>query len=80
MILTLLSFLASPLGRIAGIVGAASVFIVAFALDQRHRGAEKVRAQVERNNAAVTSKAGNAGRRSLDPASRGLSNPYYRAD
>lgn len=76
----MVAFLLSPIGRaVAGIAGVL-LFLSAFALDQRRTGANNALAKVERNNAAVTSKAGNAGRRSLDPASRGLSNPYYRAD
>lgn len=44
------------------------------------RGAEKAIAKVERNNAVVTNKAKDAGRKSADPNARGVLNPNYRTD
>lgn len=42
------------------------------------RGEGRALVKVERSNAEVTSKAGSAGRKSLNPASGGVRNPNYR--
>jgi hypothetical protein len=42
------------------------------------RGADSAIVKVEKNNARVSSAARNAGRKSLDPQSGGVLNPYYR--
>lgn len=62
----------------------AGVLVSVFAWDQLRiyraetRGAASALVKVERNNAEVSSKAGSAGRKSLDPAAGGVRNPYYR--
>lgn len=76
--MSMLLWLASPLGRLVAGIGAVLVFVSAFAYDQRQRGAEKAVAKVERNNVQLSQKAGSAGRKSLDPSTRGVLNPYYR--
>jgi hypothetical protein len=76
--MSILLWLASPIGRLVAGAAAVLVFVSAFAIDQRNRGADKALAKVERNNAQLSSKAGSAGRKSLDPAARGVLNPYYR--
>lgn len=43
-----------------------------------NRGAEKALAKMERANAVVTKKAGDAGRKSSDPNARGVRLPTYR--
>lgn len=43
-----------------------------------NRGAGQALAKVERNNVQLSNKAGAAGRKSLDPAARGVLNPNYR--
>jgi hypothetical protein len=42
------------------------------------RGEDRAIVKLEKNNARVSSAARNAGRKSLDPQSGGLLNPYYR--
>lgn len=66
-------------------IGAGLALVVAlFAWDRvriwnaESRGADRALVKVERNNAEVTSKAGSAGRKSLDPAGGGVLNPHYR--
>jgi hypothetical protein len=76
--MSILLWLASPIGRLIAGASAVLIFVSAFAIDQRNRGAEKAIAKVERNNAQVASKASSAARKSLDPASRGVLNPRYR--
>lgn len=65
-----------------GIGAAVLVALVAFdrvrIWNAENRGAEKVIAQVERNNASVSHKADAAGRKSLDQNAPGARNPYYR--
>jgi hypothetical protein len=55
-------------------VGGILIFLGWFASQQR----EVTLAKVERNNAKLSSKAGAAGRKSLDPNVSGVFNPYYR--
>lgn len=76
--MSILLWLASPLGRLVAGAAAVLVFVSAFALDQRNRGAEKAIAKVESTNAKLAQKAGSAGRKSLDPGTRGVLNPRYR--
>jgi uncharacterized membrane protein len=42
------------------------------------RGEDRAIVKVEKNNARVSTAARSAGRKSLDPQSGGLLNPYYR--
>jgi hypothetical protein len=78
MITTIISFLATSIGRYVviavGIVG----LIGAFSLREQNKGAAKLAAKIEANNATVTKKAESAARRSLDPAASRVLNPNYR--
>ena len=55
-------------------LGGVLIFLGMFASQQR----EVALVKVERNNAKLQKQAGSAGRKSLDPAARGVLNPYYR--
>ncbi len=67
-----------PIGAGLALVVALVVFDKVRIRSAENRGAEKVIAKVERNNTQLTAKAGSAGRKSLDPASKGPVSPYYR--
>ena len=74
----MIAWLFSPFGRLIAAGITILTFLVAFAYDQRQTGAQSAIAKVERNNVVLNQKAGSAGRKSLDPAARGVLNPYYR--
>lgn len=77
---TIISFLASTVGRYV-LVGVGVVALVGgFAMREQKKGAEKLATKIEANNAAVTSKAATAARKSTDDAAPGVRNPRYRAD
>lgn len=52
----------------------------AFKANEQSKGAAKLATKIEANNAAVTSKAATAARKSTDDAAPGVRNPRYRAD
>jgi len=70
--------------RLVPIGAGLAVVVALFAWDRARiwkaesRGADRALVTVERNNVEVTSKAGSAGRKSLDPSYGGVRNPYYR--
>lgn len=81
MIATLIAWCAARLIPLA--IGAAAVtgyFAWDYVRIQKAetRGAERALVKVERQNAELKTKAGSAGRKSLDPSAGGLRNPYYR--
>lgn len=69
--MTILLWLASPLGRLLAGAAALLVFVSAFALDQRNRGAEKAIAKIERQDNAAASSIQKADTRSRN-AARGM--------
>lgn len=72
-------WLASPLGRLVAGAAAVLVFLGAFALDQRQRGAEKAVAKIEKVTSDAVSKADRAGARSRG-ATGGVRDPYTLSD
>jgi len=80
MIVTILAFVASKLGRyVVGAVGVLAL-LVAFKSSEQRKGAAKLATKIETANATVAKKADAAARKSVDPATSGLRLPYYRAD
>ena len=76
----MLAFLLTPLGRyIAAGIGIVAL-VSGFALREQKKGAEKLATKIEANNAAVTSKAATAARKSTDDTAPGVRNPRYRVD
>lgn len=76
--MSIIGFLLSPLGRILAGVSAVGLFVFAFALDQRSRGAEKAVARIEKATQHAVSKADRAGRRSRTGS--GVRDPYTDPD
>lgn len=66
--MSILLWLASPLGRLLAGGAAILAFLGLFALDQQHRGAERVTAKIERQDNAAAEKI-----RKADSLSRGAS-------
>ena len=77
--MSILLWLASPLGRLVAAGAAILVFLSAFALDQRQRGAEKAVAKIEKVTTDAVRKDDRAGARSRSDA-RGVRDPYTLAD
>lgn len=77
--MSILLWLASPLGRLVAGGAAILVFLGMFALDQRQRGAAKAVAKIEKVTSDAVSKADRAGARSRGGAS-GLRDPYTLPD
>ncbi len=78
--ISILSFLASGLGRyVVGGLGIVAL-IVAFSVQQQHKGAAKAVAKIEKKDAANVSKSGSAARRSRDPAAHCVLDPNVRSD
>ena len=74
----IIGFLATTLGRWAGICGIGLVAWFGFASHYKKVGAERVTAQVEKATNEAVSNAASAGNKSADPQSRGVPNPRYR--
>lgn len=77
--MSILLWLATPFGRLVAGAAAILVFLSAFALDQRQRGAEKAVAKIEKVTTDAVRKADRAGARSRSDA-RGVRDPYTLAD
>lgn len=73
---TILSFLLTPLGRWAAGAGGVLLLVVAFGSHQRSVGAQKAVAKIEKATNDAIGKAATAGDKSR--AGRGMLNPYYR--
>lgn len=72
--MSIVAFILSPIGRIVAGVSAIGLFVVAFAYDQRSRGAEKAVAKIEKATQHAVSKADRAGHRSRTGS--GVRDPY----
>jgi hypothetical protein len=64
--------------RWAVVAAVAAGLVASFAYSNQRKGAEKLRAKIERSTNERVSKADSAGRKSADPTSSGVRNPNYR--
>ena len=78
--ITILTFLASSIGRYVVVGVGVVAFIAAFSMREQRKGATKLATKIEVNNATIAKKADTAARKSADPSAPGLRNPHYRAD
>lgn len=66
--------------RWAVVAAVAGGLVASFAYSNQRKGAEKLRAKVERSTNERVSKADSASRKSADPSAGGVRNPHYRTD
>ena len=70
----------NPLGKAVAAGLGILALLSAYTLQQRSIGATKATEKVQANNAKLNKAASLASDKSLDPAARGVLNPYYRRD
>lgn len=70
----------NALGRILAACLAGLVALKAYGWTQQGVGAKKAVAKIEKANKHAVKKADEVGRKSRDPAARGVRDPYYSAD
>jgi hypothetical protein len=73
----------TPLFKVGATAAVALILVGSCALRDlkiETRGAEKAVAKIEKANKHAVQKADEVGRKSRDPAARGVRDPYYSAD